>query len=159
MHKGEGRCPQERGRLGRRIGGNPASRHFLPGLDLCPAFTFVKAKCVSHSVVSDSLWSHGLQPIRLLCSWNSPGKNNGVGCHALLQGIFPTQGWDPGLLHCRQIFFTVWATREVVKAILSALRTFFPWSGKMAFCALRVQEDGACWEKNIRWGSQKVRST
>ena len=33
-----------------------------------------------------------------------PGKNTGVGCHALLQGIFPTRGLNPGLLHCRQIF-------------------------------------------------------
>ena len=34
---------------------------------------------------------------------DSPGKNTGVGCHALLQGIFPTQGSNPGLPHCRQI--------------------------------------------------------
>ena len=34
---------------------------------------------------------------------DSPGKNTGVGCHALLQGIFPTQGSNPGLLHCRWI--------------------------------------------------------
>ena len=36
---------------------------------------------------------------------DSPGKNTGVGCHALFQGIFPTQGWNlmQGLLHCRQI--------------------------------------------------------
>ena len=34
---------------------------------------------------------------------DSPGKNTGVGCHALSQGIFPTQGSNPGLLHCRQI--------------------------------------------------------
>ena len=39
------------------------------------------------------------------CPWNSPGKNTGVGCHALLQGIFPTQGWNPGLPHCRQILY------------------------------------------------------
>ena len=32
-------------------------------------------------------------PTRLLCAWDSPGKNNRVGCHALLQGIFLTQGW------------------------------------------------------------------
>ena len=38
---------------------------------------------------------------RLLCPWNSPGKNTGVGSHSLLQGIFPTQGWNLGLLHCR----------------------------------------------------------
>ena len=48
--------------------------------------------------MSDSLWPHGLQPVRLLCPWDSPGKNAGVGCHALLQGIFPTQGSDPHLL-------------------------------------------------------------
>ena len=41
---------------------------------------------------------------RLLYLWNSPGKNTGVGCHSLLQGIFPTQGWKLGLLHCKQIF-------------------------------------------------------
>ena len=42
---------------------------------------------------------------------DSPGKNTGVGWHALLQGVFPTQGSNPGLPHCRQ-FFTSWATRE-----------------------------------------------
>ena len=36
---------------------------------------------------------------------DSPGKNTGVGCHALLQGIFPTQGLNPGLRHCRHIFY------------------------------------------------------
>ena len=34
---------------------------------------------------------------------DSPGKNTGVGCHVLLQGVFPTQGSNPGLPHCRQI--------------------------------------------------------
>ena len=53
---------------------------------------------LSHSVLSDSLWSHGLQPVRLLCLWDSPGKNAGVGCHFLLQGIFLTQGLNPRLL-------------------------------------------------------------
>ena len=38
------------------------------------------------------------EPTRLLCLWDSPGKNTGVGCHALLQGIFPTQGLNPHLL-------------------------------------------------------------
>ena len=35
---------------------------------------------------------------------DSPGKNTGVGCHAFLQGIFPTQRSNPGILHCRRIF-------------------------------------------------------
>ena len=42
---------------------------------------------------------HGLGSTRLLCPWDSPGKNTRGGCHALLQGIFPTQEWNPGLLH------------------------------------------------------------
>jgi len=45
----------------------------------------------------------GLPPARLLCPWDSPGKNTGVGCPFLLQGIFPTQGWNPCLLLGRQI--------------------------------------------------------
>ena len=40
---------------------------------------------------------------RLLCPWGFPGKSTGVGCHYLLQGIFPTQGSNTGLLHCRQM--------------------------------------------------------
>ena len=51
------------------------------------------------SVVSDSLQPYGLQPARLLCPWNFPGKNTGVGYHFLLQRIFPTQGSNPCLLH------------------------------------------------------------
>ena len=46
-----------------------------------------------------------LYPARLLCPWDSPGKNTGVDCHFLLQGIFPIQGLNPGLLHCRQILY------------------------------------------------------
>ena len=57
---------------------------------------------VSLSVMSYSLWPHGLEPARLLCPWNSLGKNTGVGCHSLLQGIFPTQGLSPGLQYLRQ---------------------------------------------------------
>ena len=45
-----------------------------------------------------TLRHHGLQPARLLlCPWDSPVMNTGVGCHALLQGIFPSQGWNPPL--------------------------------------------------------------
>ena len=52
--------------------------------------------------VSDSLWHHRLQPARLLCSYNSPGKNTGVGNHALIQGIFLTWGLKLCLLHLLQ---------------------------------------------------------
>ena len=48
---------------------------------------------------------YGVQPTRLLCPQDSLGKNTGVGSHSLLQGIFLTQGWIPGLVHCRQILY------------------------------------------------------
>ena len=54
----------------------------------------------SLSVVSDSLRLHGLYS-----SWNSPGQSTGEGSLSLLQGIFPTQGMNPGLPHCRQILY------------------------------------------------------
>ena len=65
----------------------------------------VKSKSGNHSVMPDSMWLHGLEPARLLCPRNCPSKNTGVGCHALLQGIFLTQVSNSGLLHCRQILY------------------------------------------------------
>ena len=58
----------------------------------------VKMCVPSHSVVSHSE-TQGLEPARLLCPWDFSGKNTGVSCHFLLQGIFPTQGSNPSLLH------------------------------------------------------------
>ena len=52
------------------------------------------------SVISNSSWPHGLYS-----PWNSPGQNTGVRSLSLLQGIFPTQGSNPGLLCCRWIFY------------------------------------------------------
>ena len=58
--------------------------------------------------MSNSLRPHGLYSL-----WNSLGQNTGVGSLSLLQGIFPTQGLDPGLPHCRWILYQLSrATRE-----------------------------------------------
>ena len=54
----------------------------------------------SCSVVSNSLWPHGLYR-----PWNSPGQNTGMGILSLLRGIFPTQGSNLGLRHCRRILY------------------------------------------------------
>ena len=54
--------------------------------------------CAVASVMSNSVWPNGLQSTRLLCSRDSLGRNTGVGCRALLQGIFPTQGSNLPLL-------------------------------------------------------------
>ena len=66
------------------------------GIELVVLFT----ESESHSVVSNSLWPHGLYS-----PWNSPGQNTGVDSLFLLQGILPTQGLNPGLPHCRQILY------------------------------------------------------
>ena len=54
----------------------------------------------SHSVVSGSLWPHGPYS-----PWNSPSQDTGVGILSLFQGIFPTQGSNPGFPHCRWILY------------------------------------------------------
>ena len=73
----------------------------------------MKYRGVNDSAICEAKWhchvqlfmTPGLQPTRLLCPWHSPGKKTGVGCHSLLQGIFPTQGSNPSLLHCRHILY------------------------------------------------------
>ena len=73
-----------------------------------------ESESFSRSVMSKSLQPQGLYPPPRQGSsvhGDSPGKNTGVGCHSLLQGIFLTQGSNPGLLHCSS-FFTDGATRE-----------------------------------------------
>ena len=78
--------------------------HMYEHMNICSTSIIINIS-VSCLVVSDSLRLHGLQPTRLLCPWDSPGKNAGVGCHSLLQGIFSTQRLNPGHLHCRQILY------------------------------------------------------
>ena len=94
------------------------------------------AVCQVTSVVSDFLRPHGLQPARLLCPWDSPGKNPGVGCHVLLQGIFPTQGLSLGFIALALAagFFTIsttWEAPWVGNIILKqeTLAHGFPGSG------------------------------
>ena len=83
----------------------------------------VKSESESRSVVSDCLRPHGLYS-----PWNSPGQNTGVDSLSLLQGIFPTQGWNPGLPHCRQIFLPAepqWKPKNTGVGNLSLLQWIF----------------------------------
>ena len=64
---------------------------------------FCKCAVLSHSVVYNST-----TPSTIACQaplWDSPAKNTGVGYHALLHGIFPTQGLNSGLPHCRRLLY------------------------------------------------------
>ena len=107
----------------------------------------------SHSVVSNSSWPHGLQPTRLLCPWDFPGKSTGVGCHCLIICLLllllsrfsrvrlcdPTDGSPPGsavpgILQGKTLewvaisFSNVWNWKVKVK-LLSCVRLFVtPWT-------------------------------
>ena len=79
----------------------------------CSASMISRFSCVRLFVTPKSR-PHGLQPPRLLWPWDSPGKNIGMGCHALLQGILLTQELNSRLLcllRCRWIVYC-WATKE-----------------------------------------------
>ena len=141
----------------RKFSSFPASRqpfYFLPSIP-CDFMTFLGCVCVcvcvcvcihtcvpvhehSHSVMSNSLQPRGLQSARPICPWNFPGKNAGVGCHFLLQGIFPTQGSNPCLLcllqwqgdilyHCTRacnlseiaVYTLIWQHRKSVSVLNS----------------------------------------
>ena len=72
--------------------------------------------------MSDSLWLHGLQHTRLLCPWDIPGKNAGMGRHFLLQRIFSTQESNLYLLHW-QANSLHWAIRELLTIIFKTSLT------------------------------------
>ena len=86
--------------------------------------------------MSDSFSRHGLLPARLFCPWNSPGQNTGVGSCSLLQGIFPTQGSNPGLLHCRWIFYHL-GQSVILKEIWEGTSQMY--SGNLPSCISRFK--------------------
>ena len=97
------------------------------------AESYVPDKSESLSVVSDSLRPYGLHS-----SWNSPGQNTGVGSISLLQGIFPIQGSNPGLLNCRQILYQL--SHQGSPRILEWVAYLF--------------SSGSSWPRNQTWGLQ-----
>ena len=111
--KGEQKGSEERGRRInqtwvwlkgiRGVGGAKAEFSLCVCVCVCVC---VRARPLSSSVMFDCLGPHGLQPSRCLCPW-IPGKNIGVGCHFLIQRIFPTQGSSLhlSLLPCWQAIF------------------------------------------------------
>ena len=101
----------------------------------------------SCSVVSDSWWPHGLESSRLLCPWNFPGRNTGVGCHSLFQGTFPTRGSNPGLLHCRQILHQL----SHVYIILTPVRMLIIKKANKSVLVTMWREPSCTGGKNVNW--------
>ena len=75
------------------------NKHHIHSSTICESQTgnhsdTINDNVLSHSVMSNALWPQGLQSTRLLCPWNFPGKNTGVGCHFLLQ-VSSDPGTEP----------------------------------------------------------------
>ena len=98
-------------------------------------------------------------PTSLLCPWDSLGKNTGVRCHFLLQGIFPTQGSNPHLLHCRWIFYllvknmpAMWETRvrslggkDPLKKGIATHSSILTWRSPRTIWCMGSQRVGHNW--------------
>ena len=104
-----------KGESGGKEAGHHLQKNGVPlsrmGWHLLPPLESMKVKVLVTQSCPNLLWPHGLWPARLLCPWNFPGKNAGVGCHSPFQGIFLTQRSNLSLLHCREILYH-WATWE-----------------------------------------------
>ena len=92
----------------------------------------------------ETLRSHGLLPTRLLHLWNFPGKSTGVGCHFLLQGIFPTRGLNPGLPHCRQTLYhlSLQGSPSVIWGQLTSQ------SFSLLLCEMKLTSVLECWSSD-----------
>ena len=105
-----------------------------------------------HSVMSDSL-----RPRGLFSSWNSPGQNTGVGSLFLLQGIFPTQGSNTGLPHCRWILYQLRVqerysqTKDINLELISRK---IPWGrhgNSLQYSCLENPMDRGAWQTTVHW--------
>ena len=94
---------------------------------------------VSHP---DPLYGPVRDPVahQLLSPWDSPAKSTGVGCHSLLQGIFPTQGSNLGLLHCRQIVYHLSHQGRPAGSVLASNISQLPLSMETW-----AKLNGCCW--------------
>ena len=87
--------------------------------------------------MSSSLQPYGLYPARLLHPWDFPDKSTGVGCHFLLQGIFPAQGVNPGLLHCRPTLHRLSQKMlDMLSGFLNLLSLVLHWASLI--CVFRI---------------------
>ena len=114
--------------------------------------------------MSDCLRPHGLQPTRLLCPWDFPGRDTGVGCHFPLQEMVPNQGWN--LLHWQARFFTTELPGTPMDTLsefieleiencqeLSSIK-YLPteiwiWSSKMKAPSLRIDRSHLSWVPSL----------
>ena len=87
------------------------------------------------------------RPHGLYSPWNSPGQNTGVGGHFLFQEIFPTQGSNPGLPHCRWILYQL--NHQGSPRILERVAHPFPRGSSLAGASW-AHQSGSSWKQFVR---------
>ena len=104
--------------------------------------------------MSSSLPPHGLEPARLLYSWNSSGKNTGVGTHSFLQGIAPTQGLNLGLQHCRQILYHLSHQGTINRGLNANAISHFPFTAKFIRQVVYIQSPHILTFPTLLWSKR-----
>ena len=126
--------------------------------NICFLKMFIVCVCAKSLVISTSLWFYGPQPARLLCPWDSPGKNTGVDCHVILQGIFLTRDQTHiSYISCsigRQVFLITSTTGKAKKMFTKTLKIWRLWqekwrAGKWQNSELGPPEDLKKKQKNL----------
>ena len=106
-----------------------------------PSYLGFESESESSSVVSDSLWPRGLN-----CLWNSPGRSTGVGSLSLLQGIFPTQESNWGLLHFRQILYCLSHQGSPYEDLAALYLVMYLKFGQLIFLLYIVYKISKSWD-------------
>ena len=102
--------------------------------------------------------SDSLRPCRLLCPWDSPGKNTEVGCHALIQGIFPPQGANLHLLHWQAGSFNTSTTWEVLMGARHVENlSCCGWGSSVVSAWGSLLTCGAFWDAKVSGDPQDIR--
>ena len=102
---------------------------------------------VESQIESHSVMSHSLQPHGLYSPWNSSGQNTEVGSLSLLKGILPTQGSNPGLLHCRQILYQLshQGSPRILKWVKAIHSSILAWRTPWTVPSMESQRIGHKW--------------
>ena len=99
----------------------------------------------------DSLLPHGLQPTRLLCAWNFPGKNTGVGCHFLLQGVFLIQGSNFCLLRLLYSQVDSLPLCHLGSDIIFLWQIVLDWNRNHSLKVEKTEDEMVGWQYRLDW--------
>ena len=138
--------------VSQRVGHTWATKHSV----IQVVFTWVCCCCLVAKLCLTPLRPH--ETARFFCLWDFPGKKTGMGCHFLLQGIFPTLGSNLCFLHCRWILYH-WATCESCSVQLSSVVSDYGLQQARLLCPLSTSRAYANSYPLTRWCQPTILSS